>query len=355
MAIVAASPLPGLATAQEDSRGRGALEWMQEAYRRKALKDFFGAATAFRVARAKGFDPQRVDLELAYLALDRGDSSSARQQLETVASGPDGALAGQARAQLDLFPKRLRRDLYADGYGWRGVSGNTHVANTVPTLRLRAHYRPWLDHELSLYLYAQGTRDVASQGGALPKIYSDNYALVGPGVLLPLWNRRVGLFAQAGAAFNLVDDGRSRTAFDARGGAFTGLESSGCLPGGRVAVRLELRPCADLYAEAVWLSRFENDVVVFARGRAGTAWLVTGPVDWHLLLEARGAANRLAANGDDFVEGGVWHRWRLLRPLRLDALVGVNSGRTVEIAGKRPLRPGSYTELRFQLVTFLEF
>jgi hypothetical protein len=63
---------------------------MQEGYQRKATKDVAGAAVAFRAARERGFDPQRVDLELAYLSLERGDAAAARRQLESAASGPDG-------------------------------------------------------------------------------------------------------------------------------------------------------------------------------------------------------------------------------------------------------------------------
>lgn len=350
-ASVAIAASPGAAS---EHGSRSGPEWMDEGYRRKATKDVAGAAEAFLAARASGFDPQRVDLELAYLSLQRGDPAAARRQLEAAASGPDPALAVQARTQLDFVPGPFRGDLYADSYGWRGLAGAAHVANDVPTVRLRAHYRPWLASELTFYLYAQATRDFASQGGALPRVYSDNHALFGPGVLLPVWGRRAGFFLQAGAAVNLVDDGRDRTSFDARGGAQVGLESRGCAPQPARGARLAFSPCADLYAETVWLRRFSDDVVLFARGRAGAGWLVTGPIAWQLLLETRGVANRVRENGDSFAEAGAWHRWRLLRPIRLDALVGVNTGRPLDL-GRKPVRPGSYTELRLQLVTYVEF
>jgi hypothetical protein len=328
---------------------------MQEGYRRKATKDVAGAVKAFQLARSTGFDRQRVDLELAFLSLELGDAAAAREQLESAAAGPDRQLATQAQEQLHWVPRRYRADLYADSYGWSGVAGNSHVANDVPTLRLRAHYRPWFASGPSLYLFAQATRDLASRGGPLPRVYSDNAVILGPGVLLPLWSGRAGLFLQAGAAFNLVDEGRDGAAFDARGGGFLGLETPGCVPRPAHGARLELLPCADLYAEAVWLGRFGDDTSIFGRARAGAGWLETGPVAWQLLLEGRGFANREPRNGDDFVEAGLWHRWRLLRPLRLDALLGLNTGRTVEVAGKAPARPGAYTELRFQLVTYVEF
>ena len=333
---------------------RSGQEWMQEAYRCKETSDAAGAARAFEAARASGVDAQRVDLELAYLSLEQGDPALARARLESVAAGPDPELATRAREQLRWVPRHYRGDLYADGYGWTGVAGDAHVANGVPTLRLRAHYSPWFEAGPSLYLAVQGTRDLASRGGPTPVIYSDNSLWVGPGLLLPLWSRRAGLFLQAGAAYALMEDGRPRTSFDARGGAFLGLESAGCTPAPASGLRLELVPCADLYSEAIWLGRFSDDTSIFARGRAGAGWLSTGPVAWQLLLEGRGFANRVSANGDDFVEAGVWHRWRLLRPLQLDALIGLETGRTVEVAGKAPARPGAYTELRFQLVTYME-
>lgn len=353
LALVA--PAWVLAATLATPAARSAPEWMAEAYRRKATRDLAGAAAAFEAARATGADAQRVDLELAYVALERGDPAAARRRLEAAAGGPDAALGDRARAQLAFVPGHLRGDLYWDAYGWRGVAGDAHVANEVPTLRLRAHYRPWLDRDLSLYAYAQATRDRASSGGALPRIYADDALVVGPGALLALWGRRAGLFLQAGWAWALVDDGRARARLDARGGAFLSVESAGCAPPPAEGARLAAVPCADGYGEAVWLGRFDDELVAFARGRAGAGWLVTGPVAWQLLVEARGAANRRRAAGDPFAEAGLWHRWRLLRPARVDALVGVQEGRAFSLGATPPARRRAYAELRFQLTTSLEF
>lgn len=353
--ISLAGPVLGLAATSTLVGDRSGWEWMDEGYRRKADHDLAGATEAFEAARARGFDAQRVDLELAFVALERGDRAAARRQLESVTGGPDPDLVQRARTQLSFVPGHLRGDLYWDGYGWRGLAGNSHVANEVPTLRIRAHYLPWLDQDASLYLSAQATRDRASEGGSLPRIYSDNALIVGPGALLPLWGKRVGLFVQAGWALSLIDDKRDRSAFDARGGGYLGLESGGCFPAPASGARLALSLCADLYAEAVWLSRFDHEAVAFGRGRAGAGWLLTGPVAWQVLAEGRAAANRNRASGDPFAEAGIWHRWRLLRPFLLDALVGVNEGKAFGLGGRSPARPGAYTELRFQLTSTVEF
>ena len=41
------------------------------------------------------------------------------------------------------------------------------------------------------------------------------------------------------------------------------------------------------YAEAVWVSRFENNVLTMGRGRIAFTALVTGPIAWQPIAEVR--------------------------------------------------------------------
>jgi hypothetical protein len=333
---------------------------MDEAYRRKASHDSLGAASAFESARAAGFASQVVDLELGYLALDRGDREAARSHFEAGASGPDAARAAQARSELGaLLPTQVFRNFYGETYGWNRVAGGNQTRDAVPTFRLQVHYRPSLDAEFSVYLFAQATRDLASRSaasGGVPQIYADNHALFGPGVLLRFLDRHLGLFFQAGPALNLLDDGRERVSFDARGGAFFGAETAHCWPVAAVGATLGFIPCADVYSDLVYLRRFEDNVIGFGRGRAGATWLVTGPLAWQFIAEARGSVDRKGDFYNNFAELGAGPRWRLLRPLHLDLFFSLNAGRYLGRANRDPApNPLSYLDLRLQAATYLEF
>lgn len=329
---------------------------MNEGYARKAAGDLDGAAAAFEGARDAGFDAQRVDLELSYVALSARRMAAARERLESALDGPDPLLAAKARQELDALPLPVRRDLYAETSAWTRPEGAARRANAVPMLRLRALYQPLESTPLDGYLFAQATRDLASRaGGGVPEIYADNRAIAGVGLQLRLFRSRAALFAQAGPAFALVGDDRE-VHFDFRAGAAGNVETRGCSPAPHRGAALRLLPCADAYGSAIYFSRFEHDVVAFARGRAGTTWLVTGPFAWTLLVEAQASVDRVRHPYDNFLEGGVGHRWRLLRPIKVDLLASANTG--VVLRG-RPAEPvptdRDYVELRLVAATFVGF
>jgi hypothetical protein len=249
---------------------------------------------------------------------------------------------------------RVRRDLYADTFAWRRVSGANHDADGVPTLRARGLVRPFESVPIELYGYAQVTRELGSSGITSGRIHADNRAMLGAGVLLSLWQGRAGLFFQAGPALNLVDDGRARTLLDARGGGFLGVELRGCSPA--PGSGLQLTPCADFYGDLLYLARFDDDVASFARARGGATWLVTGPVAWQALVEGRAAADRNHDFYDNFADAGLAHRWRLLRPVRLDVVASGVAGRYRGVENVDPAPdPLRYVDLRLEAATYFEF
>jgi hypothetical protein len=360
-ALLAANGSADAAAQQASSKTTtpSASEWMNEAYRRKASRDPAGATSAFELARAAGFDSQLVGLELGYLALQSGERETARSYFEAVAVGPDPARAAQAKSELRVLPSHAWGDFYADTYSWDRVAGGNPARDAVPTFRIRAHYRPFLGLDFSLYLVAQVTRDLASRGqasGGVSQIYADNYALFGPGVLLRLFDRHLGLFFQAGPAVNLLNDRRQRVTFDARGGAFFGIETSRCWPAAEAGAVVAFIPCADIYSDLIYVRRFDHNIIGFGRGRAGATWLLTGPVAWQLVGEARGSVDRNSDFYNNFVEGGIGPRWRLLRPFQLELFASINAGRYLGRENRDPApHPLSYFDLRLQAATYVEF
>ncbi|HEV8163054.1 MAG TPA: hypothetical protein VGR74_01140 [Actinomycetota bacterium] len=333
---------------------------LADGYQRKSNRDFDGAAAAFSQARSAGADPQRVALELGYLRAALGEVGPARDQFYAAAGGPNLTLADQARREIDALPSRLWADIYADSYGWHRAAGGNPTTDLVPTVRARLHLRLTFAVDLQLYAYLQATRDVASRASSnagVPEIYADNFAMGGAGLLLRVWQKRLGFFAQAGPAFNLmVGDGRPRLALDVRGGAFLFAESAGCRPDRAGGSGFGFWPCAELYSEGIYVSRFQHNVIGFARGGAAAGYLLTGPVAWQLLVESRAAVDRNRDYYNNFADVGGGHRWRLLGGVPIDLQAGVYAGRYFGRQGRDPApQERRYVDLRVLAATYLEF
>jgi hypothetical protein len=380
--VAAPRPAAGAPAPAADSASSSAL--LDQAYQLKSAGRTAEAAAAFERARAAGADPQLIELELGYLASSTNGPASgeeARRHYEAAARGPDRKLADQARLEIAaLAPpsppaergpgdgkassaqpalSRFWGDVYAEAYGWQRLAGANESGSLVPTVRLRGLFRPAPSFDFNLYAYAQATRDTASRGagvGGVPIIYADDYALIGGGALLRFWGGRVGFFGQIGPAFDLLDDGRPRIVLDARAGAVLYAETPACAPAPGTGAEWRLDPCLDVYAEGVYVSRFDDDVIAFARPRAALGYAITGPIDWQLVAEARSGKDSNDDYYNNFVDGGLGHRWRLLRPARIDLLASINGGTYFAVSGREPAPSQlGYVDARVDLATYLEF
>lgn len=383
-------------TAEADDRESAhSLQALDEAYKKKAEGDLEGAARAFETARSEGAKPELVALELGFLAATRGDTKLARGYFEEASLGADLELRGHAEKELfalgdpleppgeggeaaalpqvtyltaardsttakpqsELVASSWWSDLYAEVYGWQRITGAPLEANLVPTLRLRALYRMKNVPELSLYGVAQATRDLASTASderGLPMIYADNQAMVGMGVMMRFWERQLGLFAQAGPTVDLVGGGGPPADLDVRAGAFLGLESSQCATFSPESDFVKF-PCREIYSEAVYVNRFRDNVIAFARGRWGFTYWSASPLLSQALAEGRVAVD---TNGDyynNFMDIGVVNRFRFLLPSRVDITMGIHGGSYFGVAGADPAPdPLGYIELRLLAATYLE-
>ena len=342
---------------------RRARREMAEAQAARAAKDFDRAAARLSDAEADGGEPCALALERGYLFKEQGRLSAARTEFSRARRCDDAGIADAAAAELKSGPRLLWADLYAELYGWHRfrpiASTNT---NLVPMARLRGYLHPIPKLDLDPYVFLQISRDVASRGSGpngIPLVYADNTAMLGVGVLFRFWQRRVGLFAQIGPAFNLLADGGERVALDARAGAFFGLTAPGCNPAPQVdapGVRLGFDGCAELYAEAVWVSRFDNNLFTVGRGRLAFTFLVTGPVAWQPIVEARIFKDINNDYWNNLVDAGAGFRWRLLAPIGLDLMLGVHGGTYFGLANHDPApTPLGYAELRLQAATYVAF
>jgi hypothetical protein len=297
---------------------------------------------------------QRRALELGYAALSARDPETATRQFRQAAAGPDGTLSEQARAEQRYLPRHFWADVYGESFGWSRSQAAAPLTDLASTVRARALWRPRLDLDVSLYLFAQAARDVASRGGgALPRIYADNQATFGAGALARFWGGRAGAFGQVGPALALVDDGRERLRLDARLGLFLSVASAGCAGGGP---GFRVVPCLESYGEATYVSRYDHNVIGFGRGRAGVSYLSTGPVRWQMLGELRAGVDRNQDYYNNLADVGLAHRWRLMAAVPFDLLLGAHGGRFLGMSGRDPLpaRRG-YLDLRLVASTYVSF
>ena len=110
------------------------------------------------------------------------------------------------------------------------------------------------------------------------------------------------------------------------------------------------------YAELTYLSRFDNDVVGFARARGGIALGVTGPLQWSLMLEARAGRDSNLDYYNNFADAGAGPGLRLLAPFRVDVMFGVHAGTYFgDFNVDPPPATLNYTDLRMQAFTYVEF
>ena len=329
---------------------RNATAWLNAAYQLKVSGDLNGALEAFRAARAAGAEPQRIALELAYTHLALGEADAARDELVIASRGPDVELAQQARNQLAALPGAWLADVYVESFGWHRMRGASESTDLVPTVRVRGMRRLVSSPELNLYVFAQATRDTSSRGlgAATPQIYADDHALAGGGVLVRMWQRRLGVFAQLGPAVPLIDDGSARLALDIRGGVYLALATATCSQRAHAT-------CAEVYAEAIYTSRFDHDIQALARGRLARSYLDTGALSWQLFVEGRGAGDRNGDYYNNFADIGAGPRWRLHAAVPVDLLLGGHVG-TYLGRTNRDLAPASleYADLRILATTYVE-
>jgi hypothetical protein len=231
----------------------------------------------------------------------------------------------------------------------------------VPTLRLRGFLHPFAKVDLDPYVFVQISRDIASRSEGpegYPLIYADNHLMFGGGLQFRFWKKRVGLFVQAGPAFNLVrPEGSPLVEPDVRVGAFVSLLLPACHPlAQKDGARNERALCADIYSEAVYVSRFDHNLLAILRGRLSLTYLVTGPVAWEPYVEGRVLKDIRDDYWNNLADVGVGHRWRLLEPVALELMLGVHGGAYfgLENVDPAPAELG-YAEFRVQLGGYASF
>jgi tetratricopeptide (TPR) repeat protein len=293
--------------------GRADL-WKQLGYIEITRKDIDAAIAAFERAIALVPSDTAILLQIGYLEEGRGRRRAATERFREAMHGSDRELAKRGceaysvlRGLPDkLLPEPYTTPEYIDRYNLGVLSAD---------LRVGQHY----GEATFIDVYGIGRLNKDTKSGATTfgtQLFVDNFASVGVGVRgKPLADVPLVLFAEAGAAYDLVYQDRPRWRGDFRAAAAYYNEWNMGLDCG--ADRLfGIRPVADVYADAAYYSRYDN-LISFARARPGLRVFetegtaidlyATAAIDWDV---AGVASNR-------YVELGFGVAFRLYDPTRL--------------------------------------
>jgi len=345
----------------QESAPQAPRDWLQLAWTRRAAGDFAGAEEALQQALQAGGDEASIAMELGYVAHAQGHYEESAAWFKR-ARQASGQAIRQARSELDALHPTFRGEAYGQLFGWHRFYPYK-LSDLLPYVQVRGYWHPIAAVDFDPFVYANASRDLASRGqGELgyPVIYADNTVGLGAGARYRFWERRAGAFAQVGTAINLLDDGRQRAWFDLRLGAWLDLEASdGCWPApltDGTGARAPMTLCWETWGEAVYVSRFDHNLLGQVRGRVGASAMVTGPVAWQPLLESRVHKDVLNEYWNNLAEVGAVHRWRLLTPLRLDLLAGLHFGTYFGLYREDPPpTPLRYAEVRLLLESGFDF
>lgn len=261
--------------------------------------------------RALAIDPkdELARNQIAFMLDAEGKHRSARDEFKQLlnSSDPDRRLRaceayGNLRTSVNrVMPKPWFGEVYL-APEWDRQTG----AGVAPA-QIRVGVTPESMPNVDVYASTRVTYDTrsgAGQGILGPQFYYDNAAIFAGGVRIrPVDGWPVIVFAEAGYAYDLIYKNRDRWQPDVRGGIVVAQEWN-MLPLCDQVDPFAPRFIADIYADAVGFTRYENDVIAYARFRPGYRFYENA--DYAAEVYAMGAGATDTQNNPDnrFLEGG---------------------------------------------------
>lgn len=267
------------------------------------------ARSAFE--RALAIDPkdELARNQIAFMLDAEGKHRSARDQFKQLLNSPDPERRLRACEAYGNLRTSVNRVMPKPWFGevYLAPEWDRQVGAGVAPVQLRVGVTPESMPKVDVYASARVTYDTrsgAGQGILGPQFYYDNAAIFAGGVRVrPVDGWPVILFAEAGYAYDLLYKNRDRWQPDVRGGIVVAQEWN-MLPQCDQANPFAPRFIADLYADAVGFTRYENDVIAYARFRPGYRFYENA--DYAAEVYAMGAGATDTQNNPDnrFLEGG---------------------------------------------------
>ena len=324
--------------------------WRQIGYVEIDLGHPQKALEAFEQAHRIEPNDQQVVMQIGYLQQELGDDKAAAESFHTTALSGDKEFADQAceayrntrGTPAKLLPKPWFGEVYA------APEYQSHYDVTVIPIDVRVGVTHGTDATVETYVSLRGTIDTRSDNSNLaPMVYYDNAAILSGGVSYkPYADAPFVFFAEAGAGYDLDNRPRDRLRGDFRGGAVAYKEwnmEPPCVGGSDFPFRF----VADFYADAVYYTRYDHNVLIYARARPGLRFYETPTwaVDGYLV----GAVNTDARNDKDnrYEELGGGFALHAYDPMRWTA--------RAELIDDRKHQGSSYTDFRLRFEYQMRF
>lgn len=240
------------ALAQDPSRAEIAK---QLAYMDLQDGDLHKAAAEFQSAESLTSD-ERTSLELGYVYDSLHDEAAAERCFAAAARSRDPRVQRQGESALRNIRGRSA-PFYLDAYA--APYYDSRSSDKIVYAELYAGYKPHPDSWYSLYLGARDTNDSRSHSGAVPEIFTDDYASLAPGVRLQPYTWNASLTAEYGVAFNFI---RSADHPHAREGDGRVVLSDYRYWGARTLF-------SDAGFSAGYYSRYRDNVIAYLQWRGG--------------------------------------------------------------------------------------
>lgn len=261
--------------------------------------------------RALAIDPgdELARNQIAFMLDAEGKPRSARDEFKLLVNSKDPERRLRACEAYGNLRNSVNRVMPKPWFGevYLAPEWDRQTGAGVAPVQLKVGYTPDALPKLDVYASTRITYDTRSgqgQGILGPQFYYDNAAIFAGGMRLrPVDGWPVILFAEAGYAYDLIYKNQNRWQPDFRGGIVVAQEWN-MLPNCEQANPFAPRFIADLYADAVAFSRYNNDVIAFARLRPGFRFFENVDYASEVYGMVSGATDTQNNPDNRFVEGG---------------------------------------------------
>ncbi len=321
----------------------------QIGYINVALERDSAALAAFDRSLELQPSDEAIRLQRAYVLQRLGRNRAAAEAFYGLSGSSDQRIASQSCSSWQVLYNASDRAFDAPWFGESYFAPQYVSHFDLAVFPYQGRVGAVLDEETQLEAYGslRVTADTRSGRGIFgPQNFYDNAAVIAAGLRVqPIEDVPVALFVEAGGAYDLTDLGRDRWRGDVRGGAVL-YEEWGMAPpclgesGG-------VRAVADVYAEAIYYSRYDDNVLFYARFRPGVrVWEdQDAAVDLYLLgatgFDTRGVAGNeyqelgAGAAAHIYGFGGLTLRAEGVRVFRHD---GLDSYTTLRVGVEHAIR-----------------
>lgn len=294
--------------------------WKQLGYIYLDLKQQRQALAAFRRAYAINPKDDELSLQIAYVLQSLGDNRGSARQFFTTIGSPTPSIASKSckgYSTLRGLPNRLLPKPFFGEIYFAPEYNSRYRLGTFP-LQMRLGVTLMDNPQLEAYLSLRSNWDNRSGvTGAGSQIYNDNVAVFAAGLRLkPFASIPLFVFIESGTAYDITYRLRPRWREDTRAGFQFYKEWNTELLCD--ATQFRIRPVADVYADGIYYTRYDGNVLFFGRFRPGLRLFETATYAIDSYVNLAISSDTQNAAGNRYQEIGAGVAFRLYDPIRIN-------------------------------------